>query len=383
MNVGVVSILYPTIRQPGLGIYVKDQLDRLSTQCSVKCLSPIPFHMSWGEPRHLIADAGYPVRRPRTLPFPRWFMQPMYASSMAFTLGAYGRGFFDDCDLIHSHFGFPDVAAAAKTFRGKLPLVATVHGSDLNIIAKKPGPRRRIVEGLNACETVICVSNALFDRCRELGVTTPLEVIPNGVDTTLFSPGDKQVARKEVGVDHEGPLIIFAGNFVPVKGIKYLILSLPGVLAKFPDCRATLIGADPNDSVAREYQVLADSIGVGGALTILPKADHERLRHWMRASDMLVLPSVAEGFGLVAAEALACGRPVVSTRCGGPEDIVTERAGRLVPVGDPDALAQGMIEVLSGDEIDPPERLAASVAARFSWDSVTERIMDLYRKVTG
>ena len=101
----------------------------------------------------------------------------------------------------------------------------------------------------------------------------------------------------------------------------------------------------------------------------------------MAESALLVLPSRAESFGAVLVEALACGTPVVATRCGGPEDIVRDGLGVLVPSGDPDALGHGILAVLKGRGSYTPEKLRRDALMRFSWDRIVNDVHSVYRAV--
>jgi glycosyltransferase involved in cell wall biosynthesis len=101
----------------------------------------------------------------------------------------------------------------------------------------------------------------------------------------------------------------------------------------------------------------------------------------MRQSSLVVLPSRAESFGSVLVEALACGTPVVSTRSGGPEDIVRDEVGKLVPSEDPAALADAIATILAERARYQPARLREYALRRFGWESVTAQTFDVYREV--
>jgi glycosyltransferase involved in cell wall biosynthesis len=103
----------------------------------------------------------------------------------------------------------------------------------------------------------------------------------------------------------------------------------------------------------------------------------------MRQSALLVLPSRAESFGAVLVEALACGTPVLATRCGGPEDIVTETVGLLVSVNNAAALAEGMERILSRRQRYCPARLRAYALERFSWEQIAEETVNLYHETVA
>jgi glycosyltransferase involved in cell wall biosynthesis len=100
----------------------------------------------------------------------------------------------------------------------------------------------------------------------------------------------------------------------------------------------------------------------------------------MRNSAVVVLPSRAETFGAVLIEALACGTPVVATRCGGPEEIITEELGILVPSEDPEALSHAIQHVLENRECYDPRRLRQHALTHYSWDMIARRTVDLYQQ---
>ncbi len=260
-------------------------------------------------------------------------------------------------------------------------MIVTVHGSDINYFAMKSVLRPDIVDALNRARKVICVSNSLSMTLKEIGVTSETVIIPNGIDVNLYVSGDKKDACKLLGLDHKRPRILFAGNFYAVKGLEYLICAMPLILKTHPGCELVLIGANPESRDFTRYDKFIKGAGVEHAVTIVESVPHGKIPPWFRAADLCVLPSISEGFGLVAAEALACGRPVVATRSGGPEDIVKEGMGYLVPTKDPDALGEAIVRVLNGERIMSPESIAESARSRFSYESVVKKILNVYRDV--
>lgn len=381
MRIGVVSTLYPTPRNPTAGIFVKEELDNLSCHVEIKLLAPFPNQHWFYERRPEIPPTEYSVLRPFTLAFPGWFLQRLYPSSLAVTLRRTGRNFFRDCDIVHAHNVFPEGVAAVKAFGERFPVIITVHGSDINYFAMKPDLRPGIVSALNNSQRVICVSSALKKKIEGIGVTTETVVIPNGIDTGLLGPGDKESAAKVLGLNPDRPRILFAGNFVAVKGVEYLIKSMPAVLEKYPGCELILLGAGTGMANRHCYVKHIKDAGVKDVVKIMERVPHECFPPWVHASDLLALPSISEGFGLVAAESLACGRPVVSTTSGGPEDIVGEGMGLLVPPKNPDALARAILKVLDGDGILNSEYLVESARSRFSYNIVTEKILKVYNEL--
>jgi len=383
LSVGVVSTVFPTAANPVAGIFVKEELDHLSDLADIRLLAPLPNQHWWKEVRSRKEGPGtpYPVVRPFTLAFPRWFMQRLYPSSLAVTLRKFGGALFDGCHIVHAHNAFPEGCAAVKAFARDVPVIVTVHGSDVNHFAMKPNLRPGIVGALNACSRIISVSAALASTLKRIGVTTETVVIPNGVDTATLGPGEKGAAAESLGLDPARPRLLFAGNFVPVKGIDCLIDAMPAVLDRFPGCELVLLGASPGIKDRGKYRERIAGAGVERAVIIRDRVPRERFPAWVHACDLLVLPSIREGFGLVAAEALACGRPVVSTFSGGPEDIVLEGMGELVEPKNPDALAGAIVRVLHGSDIMDAGKLAASAVERFSYGNVAKRIYEVYESV--
>ncbi|MFC1650036.1 glycosyltransferase family 4 protein [Candidatus Latescibacterota bacterium] len=382
MKIGFVSHMFPSKQRPVFGLFVKDELDCLSKHVDIRLIAPVPLR-HWFESMEIPPGIEYPVKRPRTFSFPRFFFQRLYPKSMAATLKKSARGFFEDCDIIHAHNAFPDAVAAVNAFGRNFPIVVTVHGSDINLFAEKPNLRPGIVEALKKAECIICVSDSLKMKLRDMGIRSNCVVIPNGVDTGLFKPGDRIEACGLLGLDPGRPRILFVGNFVKVKGVEYLIRAMPSVLKKYPDCELILLGAERGKKNVKEYQTLIASAGINDSVKIEPRIPHEELPTRMHASDILVLPSVSEGFGLVAAEALACGIPVVATKSGGPESIVRNGLGFLVPPCDPEALGDGILRALDGTGLLNSAAMAGSIQERFSLNAVCGRIVDVYKRING
>jgi len=381
MRIGVVSHMFPTKQRPVFGSFVKDELDHLAKHVDIRLIAPVLTRYWFWKKNNFLSETEYIIKQPLTLSFPRYFLQKLNPDSMALTLKKSSRGFFEDCDIIHAHNAFPDGVASVKAFGNKFPVIITVHGSDVNMFAMKPTLQPDIVNSLNKTGLIICVSASLKDKLHEIGVTSRCEVIPNGVNTELFTPGDRTEACRLLGLDHDRPRIIFVGNFKKIKGVEYLIQSMPFVLKKYPDCELILLGAQPGNKYVMKYNKLIESIGIKNAIRIVRMVHHENLPPWMQASDLLVLPSISEGFGLVLAEALACGRPVVATMSGGPESIVEEGLGVLVTPGDHEALGNGILRVLDGKGILNSAALVRSIKYRFSYDSISKKIVSVYNNI--
>lgn len=224
-------------------------------------------------------------------------------------------------------------------------------------------------------------SRWLMDRVETsglLGEGTEARVIPNGVDTRVFTPGDRVAARGELGLPADRPIILFAAQRAgnnPFKDLPTLLAALPHVAkdATAPPLFVAL-GADAGT-------VDADSAEV---LTAPFERDVRRLALWYRAADVYVHPARAESFGLTIAEAMASGTPVVASRVGGIPEIVDASSGILVDVGDPRAFARAISTLLE----DPHLRASLGQAAAervirlFTLDRQADAYLAYYSEIT-
>jgi len=149
------------------------------------------------------------------------------------------------------------------------------------------------------------------------------------------------------------------------------------------ELKLVLVGESFYASYRREYERLrqmAADLGLGARVEFAGKKLGAELVRYMQDSALLVLPSRRESLGTVLVEALACGTPVVATRCGGPEDIVNDQVGVLVPPEDPEALARGIEHLLERRASYDPNRLRAYALENFGVEAVARQLASLYRE---
>ncbi len=217
---------------------------------------------------------------------------------------------------------------------------------------------------------VITSSDASGELIRQdFGVRPEqMTMLGNGLDTDLFSP-DPTVARE----DHQ--LLCVGRASDPTKGIRVLI----AMLARLPEhVRLTLV--DREQSEARKW---AEEAGCGHRLHVTGRVETEELVRLYRSAAVCVVPSRYEGFGLPAAEAMACSTPVVATAAGALPEVLATAGATCVPVGDADALAKAVVSLLD----DPERRRRFGAEARprivdaYAWPRVAARTADVYREV--
>lgn len=383
MNVLVLSHLYPNAISKMDGSFVHNQLRFLKAHCQVEVVAPVPWFPLPGfglwsayrrVPRREVLD-GIPVRHPRRCAVPR---RIFFTRLWRFHLQALLNSVASVPDIIHAHCAYPDGRAAVEYgAQIKRPVVITVHGSDIKILPQlKSQWRDLIVEALTRAAAVIAVSQELRDEVLRLGVPADkVRCIPNGVDCRLFAAAG--VRRP----GQEGWRLLYVGRFVEAKGLRVLLAALAKVRSQGRDVSLTLVGGHPATGTAAPFLPQVRALNLLAHVSFADAVPWEELPQFLAAADLFVLPSFSEGLTTSLIEAVACGLPVVATRCGGPEEVVDEAVGRLVEVGDAEDLAAGILAVL--DQYDCYDRAAIARQAeeRYDYRRVAARIHALYQEV--
>lgn len=359
----VVTHLFPSAHAPMRGPWVAEQVDALRVHADVEVLCCTP---GASEPP-CTRDSGARVTYANTSTLLGRGRIGLigstirYASALRRHLKA-NRGCYD---IIHAHFGFPDAFVAAwAARRASIPLIVTLHGDD----ALRVAPRRDIIgltvrSGIKSAQVVICVSEAMAEVVRPLLPNVDVRVAANGFNGSLFRVVN---AERDLG-------ILFVGLLVPVKNVDLLVRAYARVRGQL-DIPLTIAG----DGVLRsELEALATELGIADAVHFLGYRSRTEVASLMQRARVLALPSSSEGFGVVLAEALACGTPVVASRVGGiPEIVTSDSAGTLVPTGDVESLAHALSEWATADA--HPETVAASSGA-LPWSEMVLPIVQAYR----
>ena len=219
---------------------------------------------------------------------------------------------------------------------------------------------------------VIAVSRASKERAVEdFGIDAgTATVIHNGIDTERYAPVERE--------RHPTRIATTISSDVPLKGLSYLLRAFARVRRAEPDAELLVMG-DLNDE--GETGRLIDDLGIGDAIDCRRRIDDGEMVELYASSAMAVVPSLYEGFGLPAAEAMACGVPVVATTGGALPEVVGD-AGVLVPPGDVDALTRAMTTLL--DDADRRDRLGEAarrrICAEFDWEDTARETVALYRR---
>lgn len=280
--------------------------------------------------------------------------------------------------LIHAHFIYPEGVIAAKIGRELgIPVVITEHANWIPWLDNERRTRTQVIDALAVISVVTAVSEATRRTVREVvGDSMRVELLPNVLDESAFvAPGFEQ---------RIAGLILFVGVVRRVKGLDVLIRALALLLENQPNAHLRVIGSTLTRSGRRDelaVRNLAATLGIADRIEFIGHLDPRDVSLEMRRAAVLAVPSRRESFSTVTIEALASGTPVVATRCGGPEELIDDSVGRLVPVDDPAAMAAALSEVLRSPERFDPQLLRAHVLPRFGISAATERLARLYESV--
>ena len=316
------------------------------------------------------------------------FEYPPYALALASKMIDVVR--HEGLDLLHVHYAIPHATSAvlardilAKSGRA-VPVVTTLHGTDITLVGKDPSFKPVVEHAIDTSDGVTSVSDWLRrETYAEFDVSSPIEVIPNFIDTARFRRTPKDHFRQAIAPDGE-KLVVHVSNFRRVKRATDVVeifvrLHTAGV---WPEGHARhgepggvkllMVGDGPDRAAA---EVLARESGVWGDVRFIGK--QEPVEEILSIADLFLMPSASETFGLAALEAMACGVPVVSTDIGGlPELNVDGETGFLRPLGDVDSLTDASRRILT--EPDLHARMAAAARDRAVTEFGLDRIVPRY-----
>ncbi len=320
-------------------------------------------------------DAERDVVRVPSLPLPT---QTAYRLCVPY-LNADDRARMRGIDLVHAHSPFvTGWMGASYARRHRIPLVFTYH-TRLDAYAHyapfdRGATERAMVEltrrYANAADAVVVPTGAMEIRLRELGVHAPIAVVPSAIDVERFAAGRRSaMVRARLGADDDAPLALVVSRLGMEKNVELVLDTLP----LLPQLRLAVVGDGPHRAALEER---ARRLGVAGRVRFTGALDRARLPDVYASVDAFVFASTTDTQGLVLAEALAAGLPVVAADSAASRDVLVG-AGRIVPP-DPAALAAALREALAAGHDQSAVHLAFS---RFTVEMQTRRILELYREV--
>lgn len=384
----IIASWYPSDSEPLSGIFVQEQAAALTAAYDVAVLVPgmAAWRAAWRATPKPTQErqAGLTVYREFALPLiphgPEAITYQTFARAVKRgykrLLAAWGRP-----DIIHAHVALPGGWAAVQLGQSvALPVVLTEHASPFAMHLGTDYTRRLVRETLLRADCLIAVSPAHADQMLAFQAGLEINVLGNLVRTDFFTPlANGQQAGASAGGPPRKMRFLAAGRLAEQKGLGYLLAAAQRLVARGVTAFELAIGGDGPDRGKLEQ--MARELGITECCRFLGALERMQLRHWMQQCDVFVLPSLHESFGIVLGEAMACGKPVIATRCGGPQFLVTDETGILVDVGDADALAQAMTTYIERRVKYDPKAVRAAVVRRFGEAAYLRHISALYDQV--
>lgn len=337
-----------------------------------------PFRLNEFRPGlafHQVHTPSYPL-----------FHEPQYVLSVANKVVQVSREV--DLDVIHAHYAVPHATAARLAQQvlaasgHRVPrVVTTLHGTDITLVGSDPSFSEIVAFSIEQSDGVTAVSASLRDATRtELGIRRDVTVIPNFLDCAVWRRQEVPELRRRFTPDGATKLVIHVSNFRPVKRIDAVVRVFAEISRRVP-ARLLLVGDGPELGTA--YR-LGRELGVSSIIDAL--GAQQATIPLLSASDVFLLPSAQESFGLAALEAMACLVPVVASRVGGlPEVIEHGVTGFLHEPEDVEGMAASAVAVLGDAAL--RERIASAarhtVSERFCSERVVPMYEDYYSQITA
>ncbi|HEX6394440.1 MAG TPA: glycosyltransferase [Acidimicrobiales bacterium] len=319
------------------------------------------------------------------------------------SLAAAGR----PVDAIHANYWLSGIAGHDLKHQLDLPLLVTFHTLDRvkadaspeEISSKEPARRAEAEAAVVGCADAVVTSCTVeAEQLVDLYGADPdrIVIVAPGVNHAFFSPGDPGQARRALGLDAGKPVVLFAGRIQPLKGLTVAVDAVASVrhagraagADRLRDATLVVLGGPSGPHGDEEVRRVKDRIAehrMQGAVSLLPPQRHEILSTFYRASDVCVVPSHSESFGLVALEASACGIPVVASAVGGLTTLVDHgRTGFLVDGRAADDYAKPLAEIL-----DDPSfarwlgRAGAQRAGAYTWQAAASALWERVEELTS
>jgi N-acetyl-alpha-D-glucosaminyl L-malate synthase BshA len=273
------------------------------------------------------------------------FEFPLYTPALASKIVEVAR--FEKLDLIHAHYAIPHAISAylaREILRSNLKVITTLHGTDITLVGLEPSFLPVMRFSIEQSDGVTAVSRFLREKTMtNYSITKDIRVIPNFVDTAKYRRIEQPEVRAKFAPADER-ILIHVSNFRLVKRVQDVIRIFGEVRKKVPS-RLLLVGDGPERSaceiLSREMNLQQHVRFLGKQLELVPI---------LSSSDLMLMPSQSESFGLSALEAMACGVPVVSSSVGGlPELQVHGETGYIAEIGDIERMAKYAVDLLTND----------------------------------
>lgn len=310
------------------------------------------------------------------------FRYPPYDISLASKMAEVAKA--ENLDLLHVHYAVPHAVCAylAKQLVGDhLKIVTTLHGTDITVLGYDPTLSNMIRFGIEKSDAVTAVSKDLALQTQRL-LETDKEIKPiyNFVDETIYFQRPVTDLKAVYGIEEDEQVIVHISNFRPVKRVPDIVKVFSNI-HKEVKSKLLLIGEGPELPIVKR---LVDELNLKDHVKFLGK--QENIAEILNISDLAMLLSSKESFGLILLEAAACGVPSIGTNIGGiPEVIEDGKTGLIVPVGDIEEITEKTLQILKNPKLKRQMGELARERAEtyFHSNIIVEQYEDLYKEILG
>jgi L-malate glycosyltransferase len=288
-----------------------------------------------------------------------------------------------ELDILHLHYAIPHASAAyfarqiLKKSNRDIPFITTLHGTDITLVGRDSTYAPVVTFSINESDAITAVSDSLREETlKSFSIEKEIHVIPNFVDVKRFYHTDKNHFKQMLAPDGER-ILVHVSNFRTVKRVPDVIKIFAEVKKEVP-AKLLMIGDGPERQMVED---LTRSMGLYHDVRFLGK--QEQISEILSITDLFILPSATESFGLSALEAMACSVPVISTNAGGlPEINIDGVTGFLSDVGDIASMARNAISILKNDEdLQHFKKAAIAQARKFEKQHIIPQYESLYLEV--
>ena len=392
LKILMLTRLYPSQAFPGFGTFSMERAKALAEHADVRVMVPTPYFPSWlpgreewkkwaSVEREGKLPAEIRVTYPRYVSIPgsaTWFQGVAMAHSVSRELALNYEGW--QPDVIDGHFVFPDGYAAMRLGQAiDAPMVVTCHGSDLRLYPDIPIAGAMTRKTLRSANRIVSVSSDLMRRSIELGCPSERAVfLTNGVDPAKFLVRSQAVCRMKLGLPADRKIGVYVGYFIDRKDQSLILRALSEIRKQGEQPPlVVLVGEGPN---RQRLQDEVAHLGLAGDVIMAGQRSHDEVALWMGAADWLLLSSSSEGWATVYFEAMACGRPVITSNVSSAKDAINQPSyGIVVEPRTPEAFATAMMNA-SRRQFDP--QTIRAYAETHSWRLWADHAMEIFNSVT-
>lgn len=388
LKILMLTRLFPSRAFPAFGTFCMERAKALSAHADVRVMVPTPYYPNWlpGKEdwkkwtrveREGETEGGIRVTYPRYASLPgtaTWLQGVAMAHSVRRDLESnYGDW---RPDVIDGHFAFPDGYAATRLgYAIGALVVVTCHGSDLRQYPDIPVAGAMTRWTLRHADRVISVSSDLMRRSIELGCPAQRAVfLTNGVDPSKFSVRSQAACRAQLGLPPERKIGVYVGFLIDRKDQSLILRALVELRRRGAALPLVVLVGDGPNRQRLENEVVA--LGLQNDVILTGQRRHDEVALWMGAADWLLLSSSSEGWATVYFEAMACGRPVLTSNVSSARDAINQAAyGSVVEPRTATAFADAM---QAAAQTTYDEKVIRHYAEQNSWEKWADNAIQLF-----